>query len=874
MDQLITEDPTHIGPYRLIARLGAGGMGLVYLGRSEAGRTVAVKVVQAEHAQHPEFRKRFAREVAAARRVGGTWTAAVLDADTEARVPWVATQYIPGPDLTTVVAEDFGPLPEHSVHTLANRLAAALQSVHGAGLIHRDLKPSNVLVTVDGPRVIDFGIARAMDGLAGDSLHTRTGMLIGSPGFMSPEQVRGLELTPASDVFCLGAVLVYASTGRLLFGATETGMSAHLFRIAEEEPDLTGVPESLVDLVRACLNKDPAQRPTPADVAARTATDRGGEWLPGSVLAQLGRHAAQLLDFAPESRTAPADPRVPAPSGYPGPSRPLPPPPAYTPTASAPTAPADHRPSPSPGFGPFADPSAPHTPAGVPAPHPQRWWGLGVAVLAQLLVLTGVTITTMALPAIGADMNLSADDMGSISVAHALAFGGLLLLGGHVTDLLGRKRALVIGAAGFAVACAIGGLAPSSGLLIGATALQGAFAALLSSSSLALVSTDFTDPKERGRAFGIYAAVLSGGLAFGLFVNSWLFENLSWHICLFAAAAIAVLVVIGAAALVHDHPARTSARLDLPGLLLGSGALAALGLGLDRARVEHGPDMTTSGGWTDLPTLLLLTAGVLLLAAFVGWQTRSSGSLLPQSFLMDRNRVGALLALTALGLGTFASILILSRYLQGVLDYPPGRIGPALLPMAGAAVVAAQISARLRRPAPGVLIAPGLLLAAAGLAVLAGLDADSTYTARILPGTVLIGFGAGLALTPLLTTVTDGITAQGSGGASAVAHVAQQLGGWIATPLLGTVLASAISTRLSGTTGVPPQLAAAAESGHPLSPRGLPEELSAAVEELNKAIVDGYSVAFWWTAGLTLLASLLAGLLITARAPGAAPAPR
>ncbi|WP_157876054.1 serine/threonine-protein kinase, partial [Streptacidiphilus griseoplanus] len=212
MDQLIAGDPALVGPYRLIARLGAGGMGLVYLGRSEQGRTVAVKVVQAEYAGHPEFRRRFAREVAAARRVGGSWTAAVLDADPEAAVPWVATQYIPGPDLHTVVAEDFGPLPEYSVRILANRLALALQAVHGAGLIHRDLKPSNVLVTVDGPRVIDFGIARAMDSLAGDSLHTRTGMLIGSPGFMSPEQVRGLELTPASDVFCLGAVLVYAAT--------------------------------------------------------------------------------------------------------------------------------------------------------------------------------------------------------------------------------------------------------------------------------------------------------------------------------------------------------------------------------------------------------------------------------------------------------------------------------------------------------------------------------------------------------------------------------------------------------------------------------------------------------------------------------------
>ncbi|MEU2548535.1 serine/threonine-protein kinase [Streptomyces roseolus] len=266
MEQLTGEDSAHIGPYRLIARLGAGGMGLVYLGRSDLGRTVAVKVVQAEHAQHAEFRRRFAREVAAARRVGGARTADVLDADTDAAVPWVATQYIPGPDLTTVVAQDFGPLPEHSVRTLANRLA--LRAVHEAGLIHRDLKPSNVLVTVDGPRLIDFGIARARDSLAGDSLHTRTGMLIGSPGFMSPAQARGLELTPASDVFCLGALLVYAATGRLLFGATDTGPNAHLFRIAEEEADLTGVPDALVDLPLVADRNDrrprrTARRPDP-----------------------------------------------------------------------------------------------------------------------------------------------------------------------------------------------------------------------------------------------------------------------------------------------------------------------------------------------------------------------------------------------------------------------------------------------------------------------------------------------------------------------------------------------------------------------------------------------------------------------------------
>lgn len=298
MDALTTEDPPHIGPYRLLARLGAGGMGRVYLARSEGGRTVAVKVVQAEYAGQPEFRQRFAHEVAAARRVGGRWTAPVLDADTDAVTPWVATGYVPGPDLHSVVADAYGPLPEHSVRALTNGLAHALRAIHGAALVHRDLKPSNVLLTVDGPRVIDFGIARALDGMA-DGIKTRTGAVIGSPGFMSPEQVRGQQLAPASDVFCLGSVLTFAATGRMPFGTADSGVHAVMFRIAEEEPDLAGVPYGILDLVRACLQKKPSERPTVEHLLAWTDDayiGNGHPWLPGPLLARLGRHAAQLLD--------------------------------------------------------------------------------------------------------------------------------------------------------------------------------------------------------------------------------------------------------------------------------------------------------------------------------------------------------------------------------------------------------------------------------------------------------------------------------------------------------------------------------------------------------------------------------------------------
>ncbi|WP_344530495.1 serine/threonine-protein kinase, partial [Streptomyces rectiviolaceus] len=303
MEKLGPGDPQRIGAYRLLARLGAGGMGHVYLARSDRGRTVAVKLVREELAEQEEFRSRFRQEVQAARRVGGAWTAPVLDADTEATIPWLATGYVAGPSLQSVISRDHGPLPERSVKILGAGLANALKDIHAAGLIHRDLKPSNVLVTIDGPRVIDFGIARALETVTDGGL-TRTGALVGSPGFMAPEQVRGDRITPACDVFCLGSVLAYAASGALPFGTANSGVHALMFRIAQEEPDLEGLPEELAELVGDCLRKNPADRPTLEQVLERTgAQDTLGDggrtrdpWLPGALVAQLGRHAVQLLD--------------------------------------------------------------------------------------------------------------------------------------------------------------------------------------------------------------------------------------------------------------------------------------------------------------------------------------------------------------------------------------------------------------------------------------------------------------------------------------------------------------------------------------------------------------------------------------------------
>ncbi|WAX78930.1 serine/threonine-protein kinase [Streptomyces sp. KMM 9044] len=309
--------PGRIGAYRLLARLGAGGMGEVYLARSDRGRTVAVKLVREELAQQEEFRARFRQEVQNARQVGGDWTAPVLDADTEAPVPWVATGYVAGPSLQQVVGHDHGALPERSVRILAAGLAHALKDIHAAGIVHRDLKPSNVLVTIDGPRVIDFGIARALETVTDGGL-TRTGALVGSPGFMAPEQVRGDRITPACDVFCLGSMLAYAATGELPFGTANSGVHALMFRIVEEEPDLGRLPEGLADLVRDCLRKDPARRPTLDQILLRTGAEdtvadgRSREpWLPGALVAQLGRHAVRLLD-AEDPQAPPPAPDGPA----------------------------------------------------------------------------------------------------------------------------------------------------------------------------------------------------------------------------------------------------------------------------------------------------------------------------------------------------------------------------------------------------------------------------------------------------------------------------------------------------------------------------------------------------------------------------------
>ncbi|MEU3345552.1 MFS transporter [Streptomyces sp. NPDC006700] len=467
-----------------------------------------------------------------------------------------------------------------------------------------------------------------------------------------------------------------------------------------------------------------------------------------------------------------------------------------------------------------------------------RWWALVVIALAQLMVVLDATIVNIALPSAQHALHMSDGNRQWVITAYSLAFGGLLLLGGRIADLVGRKRTFVVGLAGFAAASAFGGAATSSGMLYGARALQGAFAAVLAPSALSLLTTTFTRPGERGKAFGVYGALAASGSAIGFIVGGVLTEFLNWRWCLYVNVPIAVVTVLGALALLRDRPGRTDARLDMPGATLGCGGLVAVVYGFSEAQPR---------GWTDPVVLGLFALGTALLLAFAWWQGRAPVPLLPPHVLRDRNRAGCLLTMLLAVVGMFGLFLFMTYYLQEILGYSPLRAGLAFLPMTAAIITGStQISARLlRHVPPRALMVPGMLLAAGALLLLTRLTVDSHYASEVLPALVLMGLGMGLTFMPVFATATAGVAPQDSGVTSATVNTSQQVGGSIGTALLNTLATTSSAAYVTA------HLHGGAERA-----RVVPE-----------GIVHGYTVAIWWAAAVMLLAGLVAGLMVTGRAP-------
>ncbi|MFJ2818060.1 MFS transporter [Streptomyces sp. NPDC087294] len=469
---------------------------------------------------------------------------------------------------------------------------------------------------------------------------------------------------------------------------------------------------------------------------------------------------------------------------------------------------------------------------------PHRWWGLVIIALAQLMVVLDSTIVNIALPSAQRDLGISNGDRQWVITAYTLAFGGLLLLGGRIADLVGRKRTFVIGLIGFAGASALGGAATSAGMLFGARALQGVFAAVLAPSALSLLATSFTDPRERGKAFGIYGAIAGSGSAIGFIIGGLLTEYLNWRWCLYVNVPIAVIAVFGALGLLRDRPGNSSARLDVPGAVLGCGGLVAIAYGFSEAE---------SRGWSDPLVLAFFAAGVVLLVAFGWWQGRAAMPLLPLHIVKDRNRAGCFLTMMLAIIGLFGLFLFMTYYLQVILGYSPVKTGLAFLPLTVAIIIGStQISARLlQHVPPRTLMVPGMLLAASGMIILTRMTVASDYTTQVLPALLLMGLGMGLTFMPVFATATAGVAPQDSGVTSATVNTAQQVGGSIGTSLLNTIATTSSATFIAA---------------HLHSPGGT-------ALLVDEGVVHGYTVAIWWGVGVMLLAALVAGLLVTTKSP-------
>ncbi|MFF3851284.1 MFS transporter [Streptomyces sp. NPDC002328] len=478
--------------------------------------------------------------------------------------------------------------------------------------------------------------------------------------------------------------------------------------------------------------------------------------------------------------------------------------------------------------------SASHIPAGAPAPDPQRWKALTVIAIAQLMVVLDATVVNIALPHAQADLNISDGNRQWVITAYSLAFGGLLLLGGRIGDLWGRKRAFVVGLVGFALASALGGAAVNLGMLLASRALQGVFGALLAPAALSLLTVAFTEAKERAKAFGIFGAIAAAGGAVGLLLGGVLTEYINWRWCMYVNIVFAVVAAAGAVVYISDRgDQRNRDRLDVVGTLLATVGLVALVYGFARAEQD---------GWGSGLTIGMFVAAVVLLAAFALVETRVKAPLLPLRVITDRNRGGAYLSIGLAMIGMFGQFLFLTYFLQLNKGYSPVLCGVAFLPLVVCLVIGStQIGTRLVNRVPArFLMGPGFLLAAIGMLLLTQLEVDSSFATHVLPSEILIGLGMGTASMPGMSLATSRVRPQDAGVASAMVNVSQQVGGSIGTALLNTIAASATTSWIAA------------------------REFSGSVPEAaaQQAAVHGYAVAFGWATAIMALAALIAFVLV------------
>jgi EmrB/QacA subfamily drug resistance transporter len=481
-------------------------------------------------------------------------------------------------------------------------------------------------------------------------------------------------------------------------------------------------------------------------------------------------------------------------------------------------------------------------------PDPRRWLILAVIAVAQLMVVLDATIMNIALPSAQKALHFSVVDRQWVVTAYALSFGSLLLFGGRLSDLLGRRVMFMTGLAGFAAASAVGGASVSFPMLVAARACQGAFGAMLAPAALSILTTTFTAAKERGKAFGIYGSVAAGGGAVGLLLGGALTSYLSWRWCLYINLVFAAIGLAGAVAFLRSQAGPRGAQLDIPGVLLVSSGMFCLVYGFSNAATHS---------WTTPSTYGFLAAGAALLAAFAFWMTRAKSPLLPPRVVLDRNRGAAYLGILIVGAGMFGIFLFLTYYMQDTLNYSPVITGVAFLPMVAGIATSSNVSNIVLMPriGPKPIITAGLLLAAAGMAWLTRIGPHSAYASAILGPLIVTGLGLGLIFSTAFNTGTFGVAPRDAGVASATVNTGQQLGGSIGTALLNTIAASATTSYLASHL------------------RGRP-----APSLVQLSVIHGYTTAFWWVAGIFAVAALACGSLMrrgplqAPRVPAPAPA--